>query len=407
MREKRNIRVLVILAAFMLVLGFAQTSYAVLAAVSPNTNPNNGFPVWYEDEDGTMLQQCNFMLVPPEPGQNTDPNCIPGAGNEAFWWAGDTTIINAAQGVDATLLMGVEAAFFTGPNNDGDQITFGRIRIRADLPLPGTYTVTHPFGTRNFVVTAVTNGDEINFTQDIGGGRLNFLPALGTAIGPFLSCVDPAPPAGYLGNYRRRCTVTGSPNGTNFFRITGPSVNVTQQRFNVSGKLFTPFRISGIVRNQAGTPVQGVTVDLTGDATATATTNATGRYTFTQLANGDYTVTPSQAGSAFTPIRRLVTIDGANVTGQNFRVSPVAAGFTISGFVKNAAGVGLPGVTIDLIGTATGSTTTNANGRYAFTGMADGTYTVTPTLTGSTFTPASRTVIVSGANRPVGLFTSN
>src|SRR5215475_3807226 len=42
------------------------------------------------------------------------------------------------------------------------------------------------------------------------------------------------------------------------------------------------------------------------------------------------------------------------------------------------------------------TTTASASGAYSFSGIADGTYTLTPTKTGVTFTPASRQVIVSG-----------
>jgi len=63
-------------------------------------------------------------------------------------------------------------------------------------------------------------------------------------------------------------------------------------------------------------------------------------------------------------------------------------------------------VTITLSGAGSSSTTTATNGNYAFEGLADGSYTVTPTLTGYTFTPTSQNVMIEGANASAINFTS-
>jgi hypothetical protein len=56
---------------------------------------------------------------------------------------------------------------------------------------------------------------------------------------------------------------------------------------------------------------------------------------------------------------------------------------SVSGRIT-AGGSGLSGVTVTL-GSLT--TTTDANGNYSFSNVPDGTYTVTPSLTGYTFNP--------------------
>lgn len=43
-------------------------------------------------------------------------------------------------------------------------------------------------------------------------------------------------------------------------------------------------------------------------------------------------------------------------------------------------------------------TTTNAEGRYTFKRLANGTYTVMPSKTGCSFTPPSRSVTIAGAS---------
>lgn len=69
----------------------------------------------------------------------------------------------------------------------------------------------------------------------------------------------------------------------------------------------------------------------------------------------------------------------------------------ISGAVTGAV---LEGVTITATrdGATVATQTTSASGAFAFTGLADGTYVLTPTLGGYTFTPPSLTVNVNGAD---------
>ena len=50
---------------------------------------------------------------------------------------------------------------------------------------------------------------------------------------------------------------------------------------------------------------------------------------------------------------------------------------------------------------------TDVNGKFSFTGLAAGTYTVTPSLAGYTFSPASYTLTTAdGANASLSNFTS-
>jgi len=60
--------------------------------------------------------------------------------------------------------------------------------------------------------------------------------------------------------------------------------------------------------------------------------------------------------------------------------------------------VGGPGATVSLTGAVTASTTADTGGNYSFAGLANGSYTVTPSKAGYVYTPASRAVTVSGAS---------
>jgi hypothetical protein len=81
------------------------------------------------------------------------------------------------------------------------------------------------------------------------------------------------------------------------------------------------FTISGTISPAAGGDL--ATVTLSGAANAIMTANGSGVYTFTGLANGAYTVTPSNTGYTFTPASQAVTVNGANLTGVNFTATPV------------------------------------------------------------------------------------
>ncbi len=99
----------------------------------------------------------------------------------------------------------------------------------------------------------------------------------------------------------------------------------------------TTYSISGTV---SGATASGVTINLTGTATATTTTATDGTYSFSGLANGSYTVTPSKTGYTFSPTSASVTISGANQTGKNFTAT-AAATYSISGTVSGATASGV------------------------------------------------------------------
>lgn len=157
------------------------------------------------------------------------------------------------------------------------------------------------------------------------------------------------------------------------------------------------YSISGKVTS-GGTGLAGVTMTLGGAGSTTTTTDASGNYTFANLANGSYTVTPGLTGFTFTPTSSAETVSGANIASVDFTAAAVVgATFSISGTVTSG-GTGLAGVTMTLSGAGSGTTTTDASGNYTFSSLANGSYTITPGLTGFTFTPTSSPQTVSSAD---------
>ena len=163
------------------------------------------------------------------------------------------------------------------------------------------------------------------------------------------------------------------------------------------------YTISGDIVDGAAAAIEGVTVTLTGDASDSTTTDASGDYAFTGLVDGSYTVTPTKTGNTFAPTSDNVTISGASDTSDFVGI----AIWSISGDIVDGAAAAIEGVLVTLSGDADDTDTTDSNGHYEFTGLVDGSYTVTPTKTGYGFTPTSDNVTISGASDTsdfVGLF---
>src|SRR5882672_5417661 len=139
------------------------------------------------------------------------------------------------------------------------------------------------------------------------------------------------------------------------------------------------FSISGTISPVAGG--SGATVTLSGAAGAATTADSSGNFTFSGLANGTYTVTPTHAGYTFNPSSLNVTVNGANINaGMNFTATALT--FNLSGTISPAAAGS--GAKVTLSGAATTTTTADGAGNYTFPGLANGTYAVTPSRTGYT-----------------------
>jgi len=258
------------LNALGLALSLTGSAYAQLAAVDPGpyTFATGKFPMWYQDSNNLSMELCQSRAASSRVGVTTPPaymcTLLPEPGifddslpmvfpdnwpPEAFWFLAETTIPNngTGYGMDA-YVAGIEAAFASENPADGDQQSFARIRIRVNVPVAGTYVITHPYGVETVNVT--TPGRRaINITKDVGiGPPGDFTGAVNGAIGPFLRSVNGPytevnPDTGgvetFVGAPNLTEAVTGSPFNTNFVRIVGPSGAGTIQTtlFTVAGKV--------------------------------------------------------------------------------------------------------------------------------------------------------------------------
>jgi hypothetical protein len=108
-------------------------------------------------------------------------------------------------------------------------------------------------------------------------------------------------------------------------------------------------------------------------------------------------------GSMLVALEVCRAIAGCGGSSSSDGGTPAATTYTISGTLSGAA---VAGVTVTLSGATSATTTTGSTGAYSFAGLANGTYTVTPSLAGHTFAPNSVVVAVSGASFPGQNFTA-
>ncbi len=176
--------------------------------------------------------------------------------------------------------------------------------------------------------------------------------------------------------------------------------NVTVNGADVGNVNFTGtqaaglYNISGFVRDASNVGISGVTVSF-GAAGPAVTTDNTGFFVQDGFANGDYTVSASLDGYNITPTSQTATVNGADVSNVNF--TGTRPTYTISGFVRDANGAAISGVTMSF-GADRPAVATDNNGFYSQSGFPNGHPVVTPSKTGFTFDPPSRRLTMASAN---------
>ena len=193
MKSKRS----VIAAAAALAIVAAAPAHAVLTRMGPiDKSPSvGGFPAWFQDGTGITMEFCDLktqaeldggwcVLIPPGP---VVPEVFPNNYfDEHFYYIADNGLLDPNTGFRARLVIAIESAFANGAVIDGDQMTFGRVRVFIpNLPVDGDYRVITPYSDTSYF--AQKAGDRIFETTDVGVACINtFECTLGTVIGPYL-----------------------------------------------------------------------------------------------------------------------------------------------------------------------------------------------------------------------------
>lgn len=320
------------------------------------------FSEWVVDTNGVALQACTDSYTndgnpapcfydPIEAGNPLSEAL--GRGGEAFMFLAENVFTSAGRApISGVLVLGVEMAFLSPEVTAGFQTQFQRFRTRINVDAVGIYTVESPWGKKTYRVdTLLPRGNGQNRMEISEPIDISFEPGSTVAglVAPFL-IADQAPllrpedRAWYIGDGVTPTTVTGSPCGDNFIRVTavgldgvtpipintpnnadGDPINVfTSRLFTVSGKRApmaeVPLAIGGAYFSRhAG--VDHVTVMAEGSTSAT------------QLATADITL-----NGLTVPL----TKEGPNYFATITAPSPVTAGQTTVSIT--ASDPGMPSV---------------------------------------------------------------
>lgn len=142
-------------------------------------------------------------------------------------------------------------------------------------------------------------------------------------------------------------------------------------------------------------PITSATVTLTGPESRTSTTSSTGRYSFSGLTLGAYTVTATATGFNCPPAS--ATILAFQTTTLNIVCTPQAG--TVNGTIRlDLAPVAGVAVTARQGTNTVGSATTGSNGTYTIANLLPGAYTIAMTPPANTICPTTQRDVTVQSN---------
>lgn len=159
--------------------------------------------------------------------------------------------------------------------------------------------------------------------------------------------------------------------------------------------------LGGTILDGSAQPVAGVEVSLVGGNGGSVMTSVAGEFLFPagplfDLSEGDsYDITPALSGYTFAPVSIAGNLPAGGIGNADFTAGSGPPSYTVSGRITDSLGDPVEGVSVSLTGQ--GSELTDSNGDYAFVGIPDGDYTLTPAVA---TTPPDLDITVAGADYP-------
>ena len=227
----------------------------------------------------------------------------------------------------------------------------------------------------------VTYIGAINATGGIGGFTWT---VNGTAVptnGTSLSLTDGLNVSNSGGS--ASLSVGGTPTATGTVSFTASvkdSTGTVAGPFTYTIAVSNVYTVGGLINARVGcgsASLTGVTVSINTNPVQTTTTGANGSFSFQNVPNGTYTITPSLAGAIFSPVTESVTVNNNNLSATSFTAN---LSYSVSGTVAyTGAQTGQIYLAMNPNGTCGGGTTgtsISAAGAFTIRGVPPGTYTL-------------------------------
>ena len=224
---------------------------------------------------------------------------------------------------------------------------------------------------QNYSATAITY--TISGNAGVAGATLSYTDGSGKT-----ATADGAGAYSFPVSHSWSGTVTPSKAGYTFSPVAKTYTNVLADQ---AAQTYTATAITYTISGNAG--VAGATLSYTDGSAKTATTDGTGAYSFTVSYSWSGTVTPSKTGYSFSPVAKTYANILTDQTAQNYTATAVT--YTISG---NA---GVVGVTLSYTDGTAKTATADGTGAYSFSVSYGWSGTVTPSKSGYSFSPATKT----------------
>jgi FtsP/CotA-like multicopper oxidase with cupredoxin domain len=363
-------------------------------------------PVPYNWSGTVTPAKANFSFAP---GSGAYSNVITDQPNQNYAATAIITVsgqVTSAGAPMANVTLTATGGFTTTTNAQG---TYSLV-----IPSPWTGSITPSMA--GFVFNPSASNTYSNQITDVAG--VNFAAQI--QISGIVSTAAASPVAGVLISYAGGSVLTDASGSYTLTLTPGWSGTLTPSK---AGYAFTPLNRSygatatsltnqnftaaiavtvyGLVTTNTvpSLPLSGVTITFSNGA-GSVVTDAAG--IFTHYVPSGYTgsITPSAVGYRFNPVLRNLNNLTTNISGQNFTA---IATVVVSGNISNG-GVPLAGVRV-AFSNGGGAVNTDAAGNYTQTLDSGWSGTITPTLRGYIFSPATVSLAGVTTNQTVNFVT--